>query len=199
MQAVAEREDRARQQAERETRREKERAVEEAREHAEEECERKRLEEEEQRKEEAYQQVEIHACKLLTQHIIQLRATFEVQDTGVDSSELLSNINLRQRFIEYIQANKIVSVDELGTHDLQRGDKHKHSASAFNLRTSAAAARLRACIDDGVIRGVADDRGRFIHVTDDDLQKRMLLSVFFFRHFRTFSCLVHQAAWTSLC
>jgi hypothetical protein len=66
-------------------------------------------------------------------------------------------------FIEYVKTNKVVNVDDL--------------ASMFKLRVEDVGERLRYFISSGQLTGVIDDRGKFIHITKDELDAGERLSI----------------------
>uniref|UniRef100_A0A0R3RX64 DDRGK domain-containing protein 1 n=1 Tax=Elaeophora elaphi TaxID=1147741 RepID=A0A0R3RX64_9BILA len=136
-----EREERKKLEQEREERLQKER--EKQMEKEEEERERKRLEREERekREEEEYRK---------------LRETFAVDEEGFDQIDGEESQNLLRDFEEYVRETKVVNIDELGAH--------------FNLRPEDAVDRLNFLVSNGNLTGVMDDRGKFIHVTSDELQ-----------------------------
>jgi len=59
-------------------------------------------------------------------------------------------------FIEFIQEQKVVEMDELAVH--------------FEMRTQDAIKRIEDLLMMGRIHGVIDDRGKFICVTEDELK-----------------------------
>ncbi len=39
----------------------------------------------------------------------------------------------------------------------------------FGLRASACVQRMRSLVTDGALQGVFDERGKFVYITDDEL------------------------------
>ncbi|VDD87410.1 unnamed protein product [Enterobius vermicularis] len=144
---LAEREERKKREQEKEEQRERERERERLEEEAKEERERVEREERERREEEEYQK---------------LKEGFVVDEEGFDQLEEEESANLmlsvtRQKTFEHkIQRKlKVVNMDELAAH--------------FNLRTEDALNRLHYFLENGMLTGVTDDRGKFIYITEDEL------------------------------
>lgn len=64
--------------------------------------------------------------------------------------------NKLQAFIEYIQTHKVVQMDELAGH--------------FNLKTQEVVSRIQSLLEQEQLIGVIDDRGKFISITNEELQ-----------------------------
>eukprot|EP01137_Pigoraptor_chileana_P000655 Opistho-2@37151 len=138
----AQREDKKRRDALLDEERKKKEAEEKAVKDAEAETERKRLEEIARQEEEEYQK---------------LKASFTVEDAGSGESEIMAESqSLLQDFVDYVKNKKVVLLEDLAAH--------------FKLRTQDAINRLRALEDMGRITGVTDDRGKFIHVSMEELE-----------------------------
>lgn len=60
------------------------------------------------------------------------------------------------KFISYVTENKVIVLEEL--------------AAEFGLRTEDAIQRLTALEENGTLSGVFDDRGKFIHVTREEME-----------------------------
>uniref|UniRef100_A0A915APY4 DDRGK domain-containing protein 1 n=3 Tax=Parascaris univalens TaxID=6257 RepID=A0A915APY4_PARUN len=136
-----EREERKKEEKEREEMREAEREKQRLQEEAEKERKRIEREEREKREEEEYQK---------------MKEAFEVAEEGFDLRDDEENEDLMRQFVDYIKDAKVVSMDELGAH--------------FKLRTEEAVDRLNYFIENGTLTGVTDDRGKFIYITEEELQ-----------------------------
>ncbi|KHN73600.1 DDRGK domain-containing protein 1 [Toxocara canis] len=138
---LVEREERKKREKEKEEKREAEREKERLEEEAEKERKRIEREEREKREEEEYQK---------------MKEAFEVAEEGFDVRDDEENENLMRQFVDYIKNAKVVNMDELGAH--------------FKLRTEEAIDRLNYFIENGTLTGVIDDRGKFIYITEEELQ-----------------------------
>lgn len=108
------------------------------------EAERQRLEQEEKERKE-------HEEYLL------LKSSFEIQEEGFDEvDEDQGAANKLQQFIQYIENEKVVLLEDLAAH--------------FQMRTQDAISRLQDLLNQETLVGVIDDRGKFIHITRDELQ-----------------------------
>lgn len=65
--------------------------------------------------------------------------------------------NQLERFIDFIERRKIVTLEELG--------------AAFGLRASEAIDRIRVLEKEGRLSGIMDERGAFIHVSREEFEK----------------------------
>ncbi|KHJ46977.1 hypothetical protein D918_02517, partial [Trichuris suis] len=147
--------------AERRAMREEEEAEREQRkmfdiERAEKERLREQAEEEEERRRELEEKQRIEAEKR-RQHeeYLRLKEAFTVEGEGCDADENADAEGMYRKFVDYVKANKVVSMEIL--------------AGEFGMRTADVIDRLRNMVSDGVLTGVFDDRGKFIHVTDEEL------------------------------
>lgn len=82
--------------------------------------------------------------------------TEEAGETAVATEE--ESQGLLQEFVDYIVTRKTVGLEDL--------------ASAFGLRVSDAIQRVQALEAEGRLTGVMDDRGKFIHVSLDEMKVR---------------------------
>ncbi|KAI1731756.1 DDRGK domain-containing protein [Ditylenchus destructor] len=112
-------------------------------------------EEEQKRKEQLRAEKEERERKEMEEYK-KLKESFNVEEQGFDVMDEESSENLIKSFIEYIQQKKVVHVDELASH--------------FGLSSEEVVNRLETFIDEKLITGVFDDRGKFVYVTDDELQ-----------------------------
>ncbi|CAJ0582015.1 unnamed protein product, partial [Mesorhabditis spiculigera] len=138
---LVEREERKKREAEKEKEREAERERERLEEEAEKERLRKVKEEREARELEEY---------------LKLKESFVVSEEGCDAVEGEEAENLIMRFINYIKENKVVNMDELGAH--------------FGLNAEEAVKRVKQFLENGELTGVMDDRGKFIYITEEELE-----------------------------
>lgn len=59
-------------------------------------------------------------------------------------------------FVEYIKNTKVVNVDEL--------------AAKFKLDVPAAVEKIKYFIENDILTGVIDDRGKFIYISPEELE-----------------------------
>uniref|UniRef100_A0A2C9KR77 DDRGK domain-containing protein 1 n=1 Tax=Biomphalaria glabrata TaxID=6526 RepID=A0A2C9KR77_BIOGL len=84
-----------------------------------------------------------------------LKESFAVEEEGFDQLEEEESHNLMREFAEYIKKSKVVNMDELAAH--------------FGLKSDEAISRLQYFLENGILEGVMDDRGKFICITDEEL------------------------------
>nr|CAG4652378.1 EOG090X0N9E [Triops cancriformis] len=137
-----EREERKARQAKLEEERRKKEEEEKAEELRQEEAERKAKEEKEKKDLDAY---------------LALKAAFTVEEEGFDEAESEDQEgNSLQQFIQFVQDSKIVLLEDL--------------AARFRLKTQDAIDRLQQLVAEGRLTGVIDDRGKFIYVSQAELE-----------------------------
>jgi len=112
-------------------------------------AEKKKEEEEKKRKEEQAQR-ELEEYNALKQFMT-------VDDEGCDVIEEEEEENLLQKFLDHIQAHKVVLFEEL--------------ASKFSLKVPETIDRLKSLVEAGRLTGVMDDRGKFIYISPEELNK----------------------------
>jgi len=152
LQAKAER--KAQIEFERQEREERKRQEEEKRKQQEEERHLEELEEQ-KRKEQAKAEKEERERKELEEYL-KMKEAFDVEDQGFEALDEEQSNNLIRDCIDYIKNAKVVNIDEL--------------ASQFKLRVEEAIERLNYFVDNEMLTGVIDDRGKFIYITPDELQ-----------------------------
>ena len=104
--------------------------------------EEKRLREEKERKEqEEYEK---------------LKAAFSVEGEGCDAEDDGDEENKLLRFVNYIKESKVVMLEDL--------------AAQFHLKTQEAIDRVTQLQEDGILTGVIDDRGKFIYISQEELE-----------------------------
>lgn len=88
---------------------------------------------------------------------LQIKASFVVEESGeVGIITEEESQSLLQEFIDYIKNTKVVLLEDLGAR--------------FNLKTQEAIDRLELLLEEGRITGVMDDRGKFIYISEEELQ-----------------------------
>merc|ERR1712013_436376 len=85
-----------------------------------------------------------------------LKAAFSVEEEGCDAGEEGDEENKLLKFINYIKETKVVLLEDL--------------AAQFHLKTQEAIDRVVQLQSDGLLTGVIDDRGKFIYVSQEELE-----------------------------
>ena len=83
---------------------------------------------------------------------------FSVEEEGNKMDDITDESqNLLQEFIEYIQTHKVVVLEDV--------------AAKFNMPTQEVVRRVEALMANDRLSGIIDDRGKFIYITPDELQR----------------------------
>merc|ERR1712025_1213604 len=85
-----------------------------------------------------------------------LKAAFSVEDEGCDAEEEGDEENKLLKFVNYIKETKVVLLEDL--------------AAQFHLKTQEAIDRVTQLQADGLLTGVIDDRGKFIYISQEELE-----------------------------
>ncbi|KAK6636614.1 hypothetical protein RUM43_010276 [Polyplax serrata] len=122
---------------------------------ADEERKKQQLEEEEEERRRAEQERKIREERERQEHeeYLNMKQAFSVQEEGFDEVE--ESESLIQDFIQYIKNNKIVILEDL--------------AAEFKLKTQDVINRINSLQNDGQLTGVIDDRGKFIFISQEEL------------------------------
>ncbi|KAI8421916.1 hypothetical protein MSG28_009839 [Choristoneura fumiferana] len=111
--------------------------------------------EEERKREEAARKAEEERKKREQEEYEALRAAFTVEGEGFDEEEQEGD-SLLKDFVDYIKAQKVVLLEDLAAH--------------FKLKTQAAIDRITDLQASGELTGVIDDRGKFIFISQKELE-----------------------------
>lgn len=106
-----------------------------------EEAEKKAREEKEKREHEEY---------------LKVVEAFSIEEEGFEEENKEDEENLLQEFINYIKENKVVVLEDLAAH--------------FGLKTASVVERIQELQTNGNLTGVIDDRGKFIYVSEEELE-----------------------------
>ncbi|KAJ0183470.1 hypothetical protein K1T71_001446 [Dendrolimus kikuchii] len=124
------------------------------------EQERKKFEEQEQEeereREEAERKAEEERKRKEQEEYEAMKAAFTVEGEGFDENEDDDHENLLKNFIEYIKSQKVVLLEDLAAH--------------FKLKTQAIIDRISELQASGELTGVIDDRGKFIYISQKELE-----------------------------
>lgn len=121
--------------------------------------ERKRQEEmeaeEERKQEEAERKAREERERREHEEYLKMKEAFSVEEEGFDQEEENDKQNLLQEFINFVKDNKVVVLEDLAVH--------------FKLKTQAAIDRIIELQKEGRLSGVIDDRGKFIYISEEEL------------------------------
>lgn len=111
-------------------------------------AEEKRKEEEEKKQREEKERKEY-------EEYLKMKEAFSVEEEGFEESESSNEQNLLQEFVAYIKNQKVVVIEDLAAH--------------FKLKTQSAIDRIKDLQKDDILTGVIDDRGKFIYVSQEEM------------------------------
>lgn len=112
-------------------------------------AEEKRVEEEEKKAREEKERKEY-------EEYLKMKEAFSVEEEGYEEGEAGDEQNLLQEFVSYIKNQKVVLIEDLAAH--------------FKLKTQAAIDRIKDLQNDNILSGVIDDRGKFIYVSQEEME-----------------------------
>lgn len=119
--------------------------------------ERKKIEEkekaEEKRKEEEERRAKEEQERKDYEEYLKMKEAFAVEEEGFEEGE--EDTNLLQEFVNFIKSNKVVVIEDL--------------ASQFKMKTQAVIDRIKDLQNDDILTGVIDDRGKFIYVSQEEM------------------------------
>lgn len=112
--------------------------------------------EEEKRREEAEKAAQEEKERRDHEEYLKLKEAFSVEEEGYEEKDEEEQKNLLQEFVDYIKRNKVVILEDL--------------AQQFNLKTANVLERVQQMQADGILSGVIDDRGKFIYISQAELE-----------------------------
>lgn len=149
--------------AERKAQREADEKSREERKKRQEQAEEERLKAAEREEQEEKQRLEderkAHEEKERQEHeeYLKMKAAFSVEEEGYEEGGGEDEQNsLFQDFINYIKNMKVVVLEDLAAH--------------FNLKTQIVIDRIQTLQVEGQLTGVVDDRGKFIYISQEELE-----------------------------
>eukprot|EP00938_MAST-03A_sp_MAST-3A-sp1_P001858 g1858.t1 len=86
-----------------------------------------------------------------------MKSMFEVEESAVDETSKIDTSNWLQEFVDYIKLRKVVVIEDI--------------AAEFQLRSKEVVERIESLERMGRVTGVVDDRGKFIYITNQEMQK----------------------------
>ncbi|XP_061714130.1 DDRGK domain-containing protein 1 [Cydia pomonella] len=112
-------------------------------------------EEEERKREEAEKKAEEERKRREQEEYEALKAAFTVEGEGFDEEDQDTE-SLLKDFVDHIKSQKVVLLEDLAAH--------------FKLKTQAAIDRITDLQATGELTGVIDDRGKFIYISQKELE-----------------------------
>lgn len=113
------------------------------------ECAEEQKKEEEERIEREKKEQKEH------EEYMKLKEAFNIEEEGYDLEET-ENENLLQEFISYIKEHKVVVLEDLAAH--------------FRMKAASVVERIQELQGNGSLTGVIDDRGKFIYISQEELE-----------------------------
>ncbi|XP_041979774.1 DDRGK domain-containing protein 1 [Aricia agestis] len=113
-------------------------------------------EEEERKTEELAKKAEEEKKRREQEEYEALKAAFTVEGEGFDENEQEDQDNQLKNFINYIKEQKVVILEDLAAH--------------FKMKTQAVIDRISELQASGDLTGVIDDRGKFIYISQKELE-----------------------------
>jgi len=111
--------------------------------------------EDEKRQEEEEKRLQEEKEKREYEEYLKLKEAFTVEEEGCDEEED-SEENKLAMFINHIKENKVVLLEDLAAH--------------FKIKTLDVIARINSLQESGALTGVIDDRGKFIFISQEELE-----------------------------
>jgi hypothetical protein len=117
--------------------------------------EEEKLKKEEEEREEQERLAREEQARKEHEAYLEMAAQFEVEEEGYDPDQDVDSEDRLAQFIAYIQEQKVVLLEDLAAH--------------FKMRTRDVVDRIQQMVANGSLIGIIDDRGKFISITQDEL------------------------------
>ena len=111
---------------------------------------------EEQRIEEAEKKAREEKEKREHEEYLKMKEAFSVEEEGYTEKDGTEQENLLQEFVQYIKNNKVVILEDLAAH--------------CGIKTASVIDRIQELTANGTLTGVIDDRGKFIYISQEELE-----------------------------
>ncbi|XP_071866196.1 DDRGK domain containing 1 isoform X2 [Bombus fervidus] len=112
---------------------------------------------EELRREEAEKKAREEKEKKEYEEYLKMKQAFSIEEEGYNNQyDEEDEQNLLEEFVLYIKRNKVVILEDL--------------AACFGLKTSSVVERIQDLQAHGNLTGVIDDRGKFIYISQEELE-----------------------------
>jgi len=110
----------------------------------------------ERKQEEEEQRIREEKERKEYEEYLKLKETFTMEEEGFDEEAGVDEENKLEIFIQYIKDTKVVLLEDLAAH--------------FKMKTQDAIDRVTTLRDEGKLTGVIDDRGKFIYISQAELE-----------------------------
>ncbi|XP_053203838.1 DDRGK domain-containing protein 1-like [Panonychus citri] len=114
--------------------------------------------EEERKREEEEKRIREEKERKEHEEYLKMKEAFEIEEEGFDQdTDESEQSNKLAAFIQFIKNEKVVLLEDL--------------AGTFQMKTQDAINRLNLLLEDQQLTGVIDDRGKFIYITQEELEE----------------------------
>lgn len=110
---------------------------------------------EERRRENEERRIKEEQAKREHDEYLKMKEAFNVEEEGYEKGDD-DQQNMLQEFVNYIKNSKVVVIEDM--------------AAKFKLKTQATIDRISDLQKDGILTGVIDDRGKFIYVSQQEME-----------------------------
>ena len=121
------------------------------------EAEQAKRDEKDRLKEEEEQKIEEEKLRKEKQEFEKWKSLMQVEEVGEAAEDDADHENKLTRFIEYIEKRKVVMMEDV--------------AAEFKMMTQDVVQRIESLEASGRLLGITDDRGKFIHITEEEYSK----------------------------
>lgn len=111
---------------------------------------------EEKKREEAERKAKEEKERKEHEEYLKMKEAFSVEEEGFEEGDGGDEQNLLQEFVSYVKDQKVVVIEDL--------------AAKFKLKTQACIDRIKDLQND-ILTGVIDDRGKFIYVSQTEMEE----------------------------
>lgn len=130
--------------------------------------------EEERKREEAEKKAREEKARQEHEEYLRMKEAFSVEEEGFDQEQEDDKQNMLQEFINFVKVSKssykVIKILILSfTFQSNKVVVLEDLAVQFKLKTQAAIDRIVELQKDGRLSGVIDDRGKFIYISEEEL------------------------------
>lgn len=86
---------------------------------------------------------------------LELAEKFEIEEEGYDHDQDVDSEQKLADFIKFVNDSKVVQLEDVASH--------------FKMKTRDVISRIQELIENGSLTGIIDDRGKFISITNEEL------------------------------
>ena len=121
------------------------------------EAEQAKRDEKDRLKEEEEQRIEDEKLRKEKEEFERWKSLMQVEEVGEAAEDDEDHENKLTKFIDYIQKRKVVMMEDV--------------AAEFKMMTQDVVQRIEQLEASGRLLGITDDRGKFIHITEQEYSK----------------------------